>query len=216
MTEKAFITLVEEKELILDRLETEPYGTNAYILCYRESEECLLIDAPGGVDAIKARLAGTKVAGLLITHGHPDHLFALEELYQALQTSLAVHRDDAPLLPLKPDRLLEQGDIIECGRLRVEVIHTPGHTEGGVCLKIGDLLIAGDTIFPGGPGKTSSADNFRTLLASIREKILTLPDQTKIFPGHGTPTTVGTERQLIEAFLARGYDSNLYGDVTWS
>jgi hydroxyacylglutathione hydrolase len=127
-----------------------------------------------------------------------------------------VHEGDAGMLPVKAGRLLEDGEVLECGNLNLEVLHTPGHTPGSICLRVDGYLISGDTIFPGGPGKTARAKDFQTVLISIREAVLTLPDETVILPGHGAATTVGKERPLIDDFIASNRDSDTFGDVTWS
>jgi glyoxylase-like metal-dependent hydrolase (beta-lactamase superfamily II) len=106
--------------------------------------------------------------------------------------------------------------MISFGDVRLEVFHTPGHTPGSVCFLAGRYLVSGDTLFPGGPGKTWSAVGFKQILDSIERRILSMPDDTKVFPGHGEGTTLGAERSAIEAFCARPRDGNLYGDVLWS
>ncbi len=199
----------------LFRLETEPFGTNTYVVICRESSKSLLVDTPGDAQAIKEKLKDTAVQYILLTHGHPDHVMALEELYYALEAPLAAHQGDAGRLPVKADQLLRDGYTIECGKLALKVMHTPGHTPGSLCFLIGKYLLSGDTIFPGGPGKTNSPQDFKTIYASIREKILTLPNETIVLPGHGEPTDIGTERALIEQFEAAGYNEDLCGDVTW-
>lgn len=208
--------LIRETEMMeLFRLETEPFGTNAYVVVSKNNRESVLVDAPGNADLIKQKLNETKLQGILITHGHMDHLMALEELYGDLGAPLAAHADDAGTLPVKPDRLLQDGDTIECGDIKLEVLYLPGHTSGSICFRAENYLLSGDAIFPGGPGKTATPDDFRQALESIREKLLPLPDDTVILPGHGDSTTIGRERKLIEAFLKDGYDDNLCGDVTW-
>lgn len=197
------------------RLETEPFGTNAYIVSCCESSKAVLIDAPGSVDLIIDKFKATEVQFILMTHGHGDHTMALAELYEKLKAPLAVHEDDAAMLPVKADHLLKNGDLFQCGSDKIEVIHVPGHTPGSLCFKIGKYLISGDTLFPGGPGKTGSAKDFKTIMTSIKEKLLTLPDETVILPGHGNQTTIGEERKHIEEFMNRGYPEDLYGDVTW-
>lgn len=214
MTRK-FETIVETSEMKLSRLETDPFGTNAYVLNCKEKGESVLFDAPGSADLIRKYLEGSRFLYILLTHGHMDHTMALEELYGVLGAELAAHEDDADSLPVKPDRLFYDGEIVKCGNLEIEAIHTPGHTPGSLCYRFGDILISGDTLFPGGPGKTGSPESFIGVLASIREKILTLPDQTIIIPGHGNTTSVGKERPAIEAYISRGFDKKIYGDVTW-
>jgi len=204
---------VEQMELY--RLETEPFGTNAYLLIDRDSGESVLVDAPGDADRIAEKLAGSKVKYILMTHGHMDHIMVLEELQGRLGATLAAHEGDAGLLPVSPKLLLEDGDRVACGDFTLEVIHAPGHTAGSICFRVGKYLLSGDTIFPGGPGKTATPDDFRIITASIRDKIMVLPDETVILPGHGEATTVGREKGLFEAFSAREHDGGFCGDVTW-
>lgn len=212
---KNFELVGQDDRMELFRLETAPFGTNAYIIYCRESGDSVLIDAPGDADLIREKLEGSKVQGILLTHGHVDHVMALEELHSELGAPLAVHEKDAGALPVEAYRLLRDGDIIECGKVRLETFHVPGHTPGSLSFKVGDYLVSGDTMFPGGPGKTGTPQDFKQILTSIREKMLTLPDRTIVLPGHGDSTTIGSERALIKGFLARGYDDNLCGDVTW-
>ncbi len=212
---KGFKLVGEDDKMELFKLETAPFGTNAYIVFCRESGDSVLIDAPGDAALIKEKLRGSKVQGILMTHGHMDHIMALEELHAALGAPLAAHENDAAGLPVEVYRLLRDGDIIECGKLKLETMHVPGHTAGSLAFKVGEYLLSGDTLFPGGPGKTSTPLDFREILASINEKLLALPDETVVLPGHGDTTTIGRERRLIEAFLSGDYDNNLCGDVTW-
>jgi len=202
--------------VLIYRLESDPFGTNAYLVICPLSAEGLLIDAPGNAEAILEKLSGINVSWIIITHGHADHTLVLEEIKEKLKSPLAVHREDKDLLPLKADRLLEEGDTIQCGRQSITILHTPGHTRGSICLKIGKYLLSGDTIFPNGPGKTASANDFKTICKSIEAKILPLADDTVILPGHGEPTTVGKERKLITDFKSKNRDQARCGDVTWS
>ena len=212
---KDFELIAETEAMELFRLETEPFGTNAYVVISKENRESVLVDTPGNADLIRKKLKGTQLQGILITHGHMDHLMALEELHNDLGAPLAAHADDAGTLPAKPDRLLQDGDTIKCGDVTLEVLYLPGHTGGSICFRAENYLLSGDAIFPGGPGKTATPDDFRQALSSIQQKLLPLPDDTVILPGHGDSTTIGRERKLIEAFLKSGYDDNLCGDVTW-
>lgn len=211
-----FTLLMEDEKAQLYRLETEPFGTNAYIVVCRAGGESLLVDAPGSADLLKAKLGETVPQMIVITHGHMDHLLALEELSGALGVDVAAHRGDAAALPVQPGRLLEDGERISVGRLSLEVIHTPGHTPGGICLLLDGILLSGDTIFPGGPGKTASPEDFSLVLESIAKKIMALDDGTVIYPGHGGETTVGRERALFEKFMAGERNPMLCGDVSWS
>lgn len=210
------IVVIEKNEDVeILHLETAPYGTNAYMLICRETAESILIDAPGDAGLIREELLSSDVRYILLTHGHMDHTMALEELETRLSATVAAHRADTDRLPVKPGRLLEEGDSVQFGLLSLDVMHTPGHTPGSLCFLFGSFLFSGDTLFPGGPGKTASPSNFEQIMDSIEKKILTLPDETIILPGHGTKTDLGTERKSIDSFRSRHDSYNFSGDVTW-
>jgi glyoxylase-like metal-dependent hydrolase (beta-lactamase superfamily II) len=144
-----------------------------------------------------------------------DHLGALTELHSKLKVPLAVHALDAGNLQSSPEMLLGDGDTISWGNLKFEVLHTPGHTPGSLCFKVGRYLISGDTIFPGGPGKTRSPAALAQIIQSITEKIFVLPDETQIYPGHGEPTVIKKAKDEFAIFSSRPHDPNLCGDVLW-
>ncbi len=208
-------TVLQNARIKLDRLELAPFGTNAYILTCRESGESVLLDVPGEVNRILEALKGTQPQYILITHNHFDHVGALSAVKSKLDVPVAAHAADAEHLPIPVNILLHDGDEISFGAIRLKVLHTPGHTPGSVCFLVGNYLIAGDTLFPGGPGKTKSPADFRRIVESISQKILGLPDDTQVYPGHGEATTVRKAKKLYEVFSSRPYDPNLCGDVVW-
>ena len=114
-----------------------------------------------------------------------------------------------------PDVDLNDDDLIEVGLLRIKVLHTPGHTPGSTCFLVGRYLLSGDTIFPGGPGKTGTPADFAEIVKSIVTKILVLPDETEIHPGHGDSTILGTEKKAFAVFASRPHAPDLHGDVLW-
>ncbi len=204
-----------DENLEILHLETEPFGTNTYLVLCPESGESVVIDAPGNADLVKDQLKQTGVNYILITHGHMDHTPALENLHRELKAPVAAHKDEAGKLPVKPEHLLAGGEQIRCGKINLEVIHTPGHTPGSLCFRTGRYLFSGDTIFPGGPGKTASPKEFKKIMDSIEGKIMALPDETVILPGHGKKTDLETERKLFNAFRSGRQNYELSGDVTW-
>jgi glyoxylase-like metal-dependent hydrolase (beta-lactamase superfamily II) len=144
-----------------------------------------------------------------------DHTGALTELKSKLQIIVAAHPLDAVNLPLLPDLSIQDGDILPIGRIELRVLHTPGHTPGSVCFLTGKHLISGDTLFPGGPGKTGSPSDFRQIVQSLTGKIFSLPEITQIYPGHGDSTTLGKEKEAFDLFSSRPHDPKLCGDVLW-
>ena len=208
-------TVVKNERMIIDRLELGPFGTNSYILVCQETNESAVVDAPGEAGMVVERLRETKPKYILMTHDHFDHIGGLVELRSALEVPVAAHLADANDLPLEPDLLLNDGDEIFIGANKLRVLHTPGHTPGSLCFFTDKYLIAGDTLFPGGPGKTQSPDDFRQIIQSITEKLFALPEDTQVYPGHGEPTTIREANQQYEVFSTRPHDPNLCGDVEW-
>jgi hydroxyacylglutathione hydrolase len=136
-----------------------------------------------------------KVKYILITHGHRDHIGALEEVRSRTGAQVGIHEQDARALQRPPDFFLRDGQTLTFGDLTLEVLHTPGHSPGAVCLLAGKILFSGDTIFPNGPGNTEiPRADYQEILQSIHSKIFTLPEDTVIYPGHGLETTVRREK----------------------
>lgn len=192
------------------------FGTNSYIITGLETGDSVVVDAPGDAPKIREQLKHTKPKYILMTHNHMDHTGALAELKSALNVPVAAHAADAGRLPIPADMQLTDGEAITFGNIRLTVRHTPGHTPGSLCFYTEGYLISGDTLFPGGPGKTGSPSDFRQIVESLQRKIFVLPDDTQVFPGHGDHTILGKEKQAFEAFTARSHDPNLCGDVLWS
>jgi len=210
------MTIVAEDDAIqIERLELGPFGTNAYIVICRKMRDSALIDAPAEANIIMDRLKGTNPKYILLTHNHMDHIGALAELQAGLKVPLAAHALDAGNLPSPPEMLLNEGDTVSVGNLKLKVLHTPGHTPGSLCFKVGKYLISGDTIFPGGPGKTRSPDAFKQIIKSITEKIFVLPDDTPIYPGHGESTVLKKEKEEFAVFSSHPHSPHLYGEILW-
>ena len=209
------VIVAKDDDIQIERLELGPFGTNAYILVCQKTADSVVIDAPADARTIIDKLKDTNPRYILLTHSHMDHLGALSELRSRLRVPLCVHTADSQRLPSPPDILLNDGDTVSFGDTELEVLHTPGHTSGSLCFRTGHYLIAGDTLFPGGPGKTGSPGNLKQIIDSITGKIFLLPDDTEVYPGHGEPTTVKNAKEEYAVFSSRPHDPHLCGDVLW-
>jgi len=207
--------VVKDDNLQIEKLQLGLFATNAYVLTCRQSGDSVLIDAPAEAGKIAERLKGTNPRYILLTHNHMDHIGALSELRSRLRIPLACHARDAKTLPSPPEIQLNDGDVVLFGNIRLEVLHTPGHTPGSLCLKTGKYLLSGDTIFPGGPGETGSPAEFKQIIKSITSKIFTLDDDTQVYPGHGNSTVLKKEKDEFAVFSSRPHSPNLCGDVLW-
>ena len=207
--------MVEDRDVRIIKMELGPWGTNAYIVVCRATGDNILVDAPADADKVVKRLAGTNPKYIVLTHTHIDHIGALEELKARLKVPVALHPEDAVRLSLRPDMELKDGDTIEVGKLKLKVLHTPGHTPGSLCFLVGKYLISGDTIFPGGPGKTGTPADFKQIVKSLDTRLFVLPDDTEVYPGHGDGTVLGKEKKAFAIFASKPHDPNLCGDVLW-
>ena len=208
--------IVDKKDLRIEHLELSSYATNSYIIICPQTGNSALIDVPPGARTIVKHLKGTKLQYVLLTHNHIDHIGGLRAFRDRVKAPLAVHQaDNQRWLPFPPEILLNDGDVIQAGKVRIEAIYTPGHTPGSMCFRIGEYLLGGDTLFPGGPGRTISAAAFRQIVKSIAEKLFVLSDTTRVFPGHGPSTILKQEKEEFAVFSSRQHDPNLHGDVVW-
>lgn len=176
------------------------------IWLYGDDDEVVVIDAAHDAAPIVEAVAGRKVVAIICTHGHNDHINAAVDLADATGGPILLHPDDRMLWDvIHPDRApdgdLADGQVLDIAGSTLTVLHTPGHSPGGVCLLTPDRhVFGGDTLFNGGPGATGrSFSSFDTIIESIRTKLLTLPADTVVHTGHGDDTTVGAEAPGIEA-----------------
>lgn len=200
----------------LTKLQLPPYDNNCFILVCPDTNESLIVDAPSSADLIMAAAAGTKVRYIFVTHQHRDHWGALADLRRLTGAEVAYHPDDATGIPVPPDVRLRDGQELVFGNQRPTVLHTPGHTPGSSCLVLGDLLFSGDTLFPGGPGNSSSPQALATMIDAITRRLFVMPDMTKLFPGHGADGVLGEEKTAYAAFAQRPHAADLHGDVLWA
>ena len=189
------------------RVVVGPVENNVYIVRCRESGDSLLIDAANEHDLLLELCRDLNVRQVVETHGHWDHIQAVEAVRDA-GIDVAVTRADAAMLP-SYDQILEDESVVTVGRLRVATIATPGHTPGSMCFAVEGtpLLFSGDTLFPGGPGNTSFEDaDFGTIIASIEDRLFgAFAADTLVLPGHGAGTTIGTESPHLAEWIERGW-----------
>ena len=176
-----------------------------------DDEEVIVVDAGHDHERILDGVAGRKVRMIGLTHGHNDHINSAVPLAEACGAPIGLHPDDRMLwdelyADRSPDIDLRDGDSIDVAGTALQVIHTPGHTPGGVCLLDRDgHLFAGDTLFQGGPGATGRKySDFPTIIDSIKTRLLTLPPETVVYTGHGDTTTIGSEAPHLEEWIERG------------
>ena len=184
-----------------------PVANNVYVVRCKRSGQATLIDAANEHDRLLRVAQRLGVTSVLETHGHWDHIGAVEQV-RAAGIDVWVRGEDADLLP-SYDHLLDDDGVHVVGDLRLRTIHTPGHTPGSISFALQNtpVLFTGDTLFPGGPGATSfEGGDFPTIITSIEERIFRVfgPD-TVIWPGHGAPSTVGTEQPHLDEWVARGW-----------
>jgi glyoxylase-like metal-dependent hydrolase (beta-lactamase superfamily II) len=178
-----------------------------------DGTECVVLDAPHDVPAILDVVASRRVRAIIATHAHDDHVRVAPELAAATGAPVLLHPADLPVWrlthpTLDPDGELSDGQEIAVGGTVLTVLHTPGHSPGSCCLYGAGLgaVFTGDTLFAGGPGATGrSFSDFGTIIASIRDRLLTLPDDTVVHPGHGDSTTVAAEAPALPGWIARGH-----------
>jgi len=201
-------TIIDYQDTAVEvhRLVVGPVDNNVYIVRSRSTGESLLIDAANEHDKLLELCQALNVRQVVETHGHWDHIQAVEAVREA-GIDVAVTSADAGMLP-SYDQLLEDRSVLEVGGLRIGTIATPGHTPGSMCFTIEGtpLLFSGDTLFPGGPGNTSfPGGDFTTIIRSIEDRLLSLPVDTIVLPGHGTDTTVGAEAPHLQEWVDRGW-----------
>jgi len=172
------------------------FENNCYVVFCTETGEAVIIDPAAEAPKIIKAIERKNVKYILISHGHMDHIGALGEVRAETKAPVGIHERDSWALRQKADFFLGDGQNLKFGNLEIRVLHTPGHTPGGVCFLIARVLFSGDTIFPNGPGNTAlPGADYQQTLKSIHSKIFTLPDETVIYPGHGLETTVGREKK---------------------
>lgn len=183
-----------------------PYDNRVYVVSSPGTKKAVVIDAADEADRILEACRGFEVKAILTTHGHHDHLQAIDAVKQKLGTPFLMHPADIKIAGRRPDELLSDGQEISLGTANLHVLHTPGHTPGSVCFVLEPIIFTGDTLFPGGPGATRwEYSSFAQIMDSIEQRVMPYPDRTVIYPGHGAPSSLRVERPHLEAWRNRGW-----------
>ncbi|MBI3688705.1 MAG: MBL fold metallo-hydrolase [Actinobacteria bacterium] len=198
--------------LTISKLAVGPMDNNAFLLRCTRTGDGLLIDAANEAPRLLA-LVGSELplARVVTTHRHADHWQALAEVIAGTGARTVAHPRDAEALPVRVDEPVGHGDVVAVGAATLTVIHLRGHTPGSIALRYDDPaghphLFTGDSLFPGGPGRTTGPADFTSLMDDLEARVFgALPDDTWIYPGHGNDSTLGTERPHLAGWRARGW-----------
>lgn len=207
----------QDESITIYKMECGPYANNMYLVVCPQTNESILIDTPAEPDKMIELAKTTDVKAILITHNHMDHLLGFEDVTAAIKAPVGIGEADADALPRPADILLTDGDEVSAGSVTLKAIFTPGHTPGSTCLHTGEHLFSGDTLFPGGPGKSGSPRLLRQLIESITTRLYTLGDGVYVYPGHGEKdTSIRESKAEYAVFASKDHPSELFGDVSWT
>jgi len=197
--------------------EVGPYQMNTYLIIDDSTQTSAIVDPGGDPDVIMKLTRNTNVVKILITHGHFDHILALDDVKRATGAPVYIHPDDANKFSIDYEAPLTNGSKISVGNVKINILHVPGHTPGQCCFDLMDgRILVGDAIFVGGPGKTETPEEFNQTMETMKNIIFSWPDETRFFPGHGPSGKIGRERKIFDAFITHGWSDNTHGDVTWA
>ena len=205
----------QDESIAVHKLKCGPYDNNAYLLVCPKTNESIAIDTPADPGKLIDVAQSTNVKAILITHNHLDHLEGFGEVTSAIQAPVGIGEPDASALPRPADFFLKDGDEIKAGTVTLKAISTPGHTPGSTCLVVGNSLFTGDTLFPGGPGKTRTPQNFEQIIESINTKLFVLGGELTFYPGHGDDGVIKTAKEEYDVFKSKDHPAELSGDVLW-
>ena len=216
------------KDIVFKRYIANPLENNIWLIYSQITQEALIIDTPPDfeiIDQVLKQNSSLNIKNIFITHNHYDHIDGLEYIYTKLSLNenvkIWISQKDQNKLPaqFQNDNILynyENYNNFKINETKIKFIHTPGHTYGSTCILIDEHIYTGDTLFPGGPGRTTSNENFQTILNSIKTKLLILPDNTIVHPGHGIDTNIKQSINEYNTFIKQNKDlKKLSGNISW-
>ncbi|ABR48509.1 beta-lactamase domain protein [Alkaliphilus metalliredigens QYMF] len=199
--------------MFLEKIAAGVFGVNCYVISDDETGKAAVVDPGGDADKILELIKDNQfeLTHILLTHGHGDHIGAVNELHEKTKAPVYVHEDDlyilkdaninysarmgGPVVTIDTDVFLKDGEVLTIGNLKLHVLHTPGHSPGGVCIRGEGVVFTGDTLFANSIGRSDlEGGNYDQLIASIQSKLMTLDDELTVLPGHGPASTIGIER----------------------
>lgn len=194
-----------------------PLANNSYILRAIAGDEIAVVDVPEGFEAVLEALGDDveRVTHVLVTHSHFDHWGGYDAMRTRISAPVYAGAEETDLDGSRDVQPLAAGAEVTIGGATVTVLHTPGHTPGSISLLTGGAVLTGDTLFPGGPGRSRSNEALQQEIASITSQLYPLPDGTLVLPGHGDATTIGESKAQYAVFAGKDHPAELSGDVSW-
>ena len=205
----------QDSDITIHKLKCGPYDNNAYILVCPQTNESILIDTPADPGKLIEAARATDVKAILITHNHFDHIEGFTKVTSAIQAPVGIGESDGHALPRPANFFLKDDDEIKAGTVSLKAMSTPGHTPGSTCLIVNRSLFTGDTLFPGGPGKTGSPENLQQIIESITSKLLVLGDDVTLYPGHGDDGNLKSAKEEYQVYASKDHPAGQFGDVLW-
>ncbi len=202
------------------------FANNSYLITCKSSNQSIIIDTPDQPTELMDAAAGTDVKAILITHNHWDHLEGFDDVTERFPVPVGIGANDAPAVSARVgfrDPIdVSHDSVVQIGSITLRCIATPGHTPGSTCYLLpGENpgspphVFTGDTLFPGGPGRTPDASAFDSIIESITSQLLVLPANSIVMPGHGDFTTIAASQGEYDVFASKKRETGIFGDVTW-
>jgi len=198
--------MYEDERIRVRKMNVGEYDNCAYVVACVATSHAVIVDAATEAETILGACAGLAVESIFTTHGHQDHIQALDEVKDALGIPWRMHTADIGIAGREPDEPIDHGQEFVVGEVALHAVHTPGHTPGSVSFVLEPVVFSGDTLFPGGPGATRwDYSSFGQIMDSVEQRLFTLPEPTIVYPGHGSQTTIGAEKPHAAEWRARGW-----------